>query len=185
MGKTKKTLVIHPDDRTTDFLCHIYEDIRNKTVIRMGVSQKDIRKLIKSHDRIIMLGHGCQLGLFSLGMFPGSSGCVIDINMVNVLKEKSDCYYIWCNADKFVDYWELKGFYSGMFISEVGEAYWFNIVTNQDVVNESNYTFSEILSKYIKRPIKQTHKKVIQQYGELVQSNPVVSYNHQRLYLRV
>jgi len=181
----KKTLVIHPDDRSTDFLEGIYKDINKITVIRGGVSKKELIELIENHDRIIMCGHGIPMGLFSVGQWgEGINGLVINESMVELLNTKSDCYYIWCNADKFVDRFNLKGFYTGMFISEVGEAFYFDIDVNQKVVDESNDTFSEIVSSYIKRPIKQTYKKVLQKYGELVESNEVASYNHERLYFR-
>lgn len=181
----KKTLVIHPQDNTTDFLEVIYKDINNKTVVNGGVSKKELIKMIDSHDRIIMMGHGTPAGLFSIGQWgEGFNGYIIDISMIETLKKKKDCYYIWCNADKFVDYWELNGFYTGMFISEVSEASWYRIFVKQNVVNESNNEFSKILSNYIKRPLKQTYKKVLQEYGELVETNPVASYNHERLYIR-
>ena len=37
-----KTLVIHPEDSSTDFLCPIYETIQRKIVIRKGYSKKEI-----------------------------------------------------------------------------------------------------------------------------------------------
>ena len=38
------------------------------------------------------------------------------------LKKKDNSVFIWCNADQFVNRYNLKGFYTGMFISEVMEA---------------------------------------------------------------
>lgn len=53
-----KTLVIHPKDSSTDFLCPIYKDFKNKEVIRGGISKKDLLPIVHEHERIIMLGHG-------------------------------------------------------------------------------------------------------------------------------
>ncbi len=41
-----KTLIIHPQDRTTTFLQPIYQTIPDKTIISGGAFMKDIRKMI-------------------------------------------------------------------------------------------------------------------------------------------
>ena len=74
-----KTLIIHPDDRSTDFLRAIYAPLKNYTLITMG-TRKEVNELIKSHDRIIMCGHGTPYGLLSVGKFEGSF--IIDYNTV-------------------------------------------------------------------------------------------------------
>ena len=115
-----KTLIIHPEDPSTFFLDIVYAPIENKTVITGGVSKSEVQKLIREHDRVMMMGHGSPGGLFNVGRFSGCGAYIIDQQMVPLLKEKTDNVFIWCNADKFVDIFGLKGFYSGMFISEVG-----------------------------------------------------------------
>jgi hypothetical protein len=60
----KKILVIHPDDRSTDFLKPIYENLPNTTVITGGVSYMNIRQSIIEHDQVIAMGHGSTYGLF-------------------------------------------------------------------------------------------------------------------------
>ena len=44
-----KTLVIHAEDSSTDFLCPIYQTIEDKTVLRKGVSKNEISEQIKIH----------------------------------------------------------------------------------------------------------------------------------------
>lgn len=61
-----KTLVIHPKDITTDFLSDIYSD-KDWTVININVSKSFLKKQIKEHDRIVMLGHGTGEGLVLKG----------------------------------------------------------------------------------------------------------------------
>jgi hypothetical protein len=103
--------------------------------------------------------------------------------MVPLLKEKTDNVFIWCNADKFVDVFKLKGFYSGMFISEVGEAYYCGLPgTEQDQVDESNYGFVNIIGKYINEDTNTIHENVKNEYGLIAESNPVALYNFNRLY---
>ena len=61
-----KTLVIHPDDRSTDFLKPIYSNLPNTTVLTENVSQPTLKKAITEHDQIIMMGHGSPSGLFNV-----------------------------------------------------------------------------------------------------------------------
>jgi len=181
-----KTLVIHPKDRTTDFLKPIYENIPNATVLTEGL-KSDVIELIKEHDRIIMMGHGSPWGLFGVGRFrEGSyySSYVIDNETVHALLPKKQNVFIWCNADKFVNRHELKGFYSGMFISEVGEATYCDLPnTPQSVVDESNNQFATIVGKVIDKPLFEAYKDIRQQYKVLAEGNPVAQYNYERLYL--
>ena len=179
------TLVIHPDDRSTDFLKPIYQDIENKTVITGGVSRSDIRKLIASHDRVIMLGHGSPSGLFAVRQFP-SNWMVIDYTMVDLLKQKTDNVYIWCNADKFVERYDLKGIYSGMFISEVGEGeYCLAKTYPQVLVDTSNNTFAQALGEAL--VMEDTPGLVFEnmmiEYSTLADENDIASYNFERLYI--
>jgi hypothetical protein len=180
----KKVLIIHPKDDSTTFLDIVYEGIPNKTVITGGMSKDDVKELIKEHDQIMMMGHGSPSGLFAMGQFLNTKGgYIIDREMVSLLKEKTDSVFIWCNADRFVEPHGLDGFYSGMFISEVGEAYYCGLPgTNQESVDESNYGFVNIIGKYINEDIEPLYEKVTQEYGLIAQENPVALYNHKRLY---
>lgn len=178
-----KTLIIHPEDESTSFLDIVYKDIFNKTVITGGCTKGDVQQLIREHDRIMMMGHGSPVGLFSVGKFQSTNGYIIDQQMVPLLKEKKDNVFIWCNADKFVDFWKLKGFYSGMFISEVGEADYCGIPgTDQELIDESNFGFVNIISKHINENTEIIHENVMKEYGVIAEENPVALYNHMRLY---
>jgi hypothetical protein len=178
----KKVLIIHPEDRSTDFLKPIYEKIPYKTVITSGVTPDVIIKEIENHDRIFMMGHGCPMGLFSIGLFPKSYGLVIGKNHISLL-EKKECVFIWCNADKFVEDYNLKGFYSGMFISEVGEARYCGFPdTRQNEVTESNNTFANILGGHSNRTLENMFKETRKEYEKLTYTSNVAKYNHDRLY---
>lgn len=179
------TLILHPKDSSTTFLNIIYESIPDKTIITGGVSYDELASLIKSHDRIMMMGHGSPYGLFSVGQFNNMRGrpYIIDENMVSLLQEKENNVYIWCNADCFVDKYQLKGFYSGMFISEVSEATYCGIFgTDQELINESNFGFCNIVAKYVNENKDIIHENVKKEYGELALENPVAYYNNTRLY---
>jgi len=136
-----KTLVIHPLDNSTLFLSEIYND-KDWDVIDTNVSKKILKEEIKNHDRIIMLGHGTEHGLI------GFNHLIIDSTYVYLLRQK-ECICIWCNANIFVEKYKLKGFYTGMIISECEEALDYCINANQQEINESNQLFSLALKNSI------------------------------------
>jgi hypothetical protein len=161
-----ETLVIHPKDVTTDFLYEIYRD-KGFDVITYFVPQHELKTIIKDYDRIMMMGHGSPNGLF------GKYSMTIDSSFVDVLKDKY-CVCIWCNADAFVKQHGIKGFYSGMVISEVDEAYYYSINATQEQVDESNKLFAKaIRNSFNVDEIKQIYK---------TNNNPVIKFNEQRLY---
>ena len=148
-----------------------------------GVSKDQVAKAINEHDRIIMLGHGSPYGLFSIGQFTGNNGYVIDESMVPLLLDK-ECISIWCNADQFMNKHQLYGFYSGMFISEVGEATYCGLPgTEQETVTTSNNYFAELLGEVINEPLGIIYEHIMDNYRLITEDNPVALYNHNRLYL--
>ena len=170
-----KTLVIHPKDSSTDFLKPIYEDIE-ATVVTKHLGTNRTRKLIKEHDRIFMLGHGTEEGLISeLGL------AAIDSSLVQILREK-ELVGIWCNADVFFKKYKLKGFYTGMIVSEWLEALMYNIhqITYKDV-DESNKLFTESVKKHIN---SEYMVEDIQNYyqSKNTNDNPIIEFNSKNLY---
>ena len=134
-----KTLVIHPHDPTTEFLKPVYEHVPDRAVITGGVTREELGALIDSHDRIMMMGHGSPAGLLAVGQFPGAGIFIVDHRLMPVLEKKKNSIFIWCNADHFVEYYELDGFYSGMFVSEVHEAGMMGLTDiDQVLVDQSN-----------------------------------------------
>ena len=182
-----KVLIIHPDDRSTDFLKPIYVNVENPTLVTGGYTKNEIRELIESHDQVIMLGHGSPGGLFSMGHFEDETfgrGYIIDYSMNTALQAKTNSIFIWCNADMFVHYNNLKGFYSGMFISETVEATYCGLPgTEQDQVDESNNLFAQILGETINKPVNEIYNHVRLNYQTITEHNPVALYNYNRLYL--
>jgi len=174
-----KTLVIHPHDQSTHFLKPIYENIPNKTIITGGLFVDEVNKLIYNHDQIIMLGHGSPKGLFGVNF---KRSYVIDEDQVDLLQDK-ECIFIWCHADQFVKQHGLKGFYSGMFVSEVGEALMYKLKGDKKLINESNNTFAFMLGSVINQPLPEIYKQVKKDYGWLAERNEIAKYNHERLAL--
>jgi len=182
------TLIIHPEDQTTTFLNPIYAGIANQTHIQGNRSKEEVLDLIQTHDRVLMMGHGTSLGLLSMGKFEvksfGWPSYIIDEQAVELLQTKNDSLFIWCHADQYVNEFGLKGFFTGMFVSEVGEAIAYGLPgVSQMEVDESNACFAEVVSHYLHLPIPALWQQVRIGYGQLAQvGNPVAQYNLERLY---
>jgi hypothetical protein len=178
-----KTLIIHPEDSSTTFLEPVYSTVIDKTIIKGGITRAVLMELIRSHNRIMMMGHGSPWGLLSVGRFPGAGMYIIDCEVAPLLKEKSNNIYIWCYADLFVEENNLEGFYSGMFISEVREASAMGLKNvNQHLVDQSNFIFSNIASNFINENANVLYNNVRREYGMIIRENQVAQYNYERLY---
>ena len=178
-----KTLIIHPDDRSTDFLRSIYRDLKDATVITSDVPRKELHHLIEQHEQVVMLGHGSPGGLFNVARI-GDGLFTISRNEVPLLRDKQ-CVFIWCHADQFVREHRLKGLSSGMFISEVSEAMWCRVPATQDEVDTSNDRFAQRLGEAL--AASEDHQQILEHvatdYETLAMVNPVAAYNAERWYL--
>lgn len=165
-----KTIVFHPEDRSTQFLDIIYKD-KGFTVIRTwGVSMSAMRKLIRTHDRIMFMGHGGPHGLF------GFTQLLMNPHIIKMLKKK-ECVCIWCNADKYVERFGIKGFYTGMFISEVGEARYYGIQKTQEEIDHSNMLFVKNFRDVM------DSENVLTEIKDLYSGEcEVIKFNNDRLY---
>jgi len=169
---TSDTLVFHPEDPTTDFLTEIYVEKNWDVINDPFISSGMVSNLIKEHDRIICLGHGSPKGLF------GGYGFLIEAETAPILKDK-EMVAIWCHADQFMKKFCLKGFYSGMFISELHEAWLYGIDdTNEKAIAHSNELFATTLGKHIdSSSILERVKKEYDLVGD-----PVIAFNREKLY---
>lgn len=167
-----KTLVLHPADRSTDFLKTIYKDKGYTIITDWKIKKSDLMEQIKNHDRIMMMGHGCPWGLL------GYTNIFMSKDFVELLRTK-DCVCIWCNADQYVEREGIKGFYTGMFISDVSEAGCRQIITTQDKVTYSNNLFAELMKDIVESP-----NLLIEIKSSYVGDCPVIKFNNERLYYK-
>jgi hypothetical protein len=170
MHKKTKTLVIHPSDITTDFLNVIYQGT-DWTVITHDIPDESLRKLISSHDRIIMLGHGFPGGLF------GHNKIVINSSHVDLLRTKK-LVGIWCFANKFFEPHGLLGIYSDMIISEAQEAEVFGVEYTDGFIDRSNKLFALAVRDSI------VSDEPIETFKTMYRSNlnPVIKWNQDNFY---
>lgn len=168
-----KTLVIHPKDMSTSFLHVIYEG-KDWTVIDESCSKQHIKEQIKVHDRIIMLGHGSEKGLF------GFNRIVVDSTLVYLLREKL-CICIWCNADIFVEKYDLNSLYTGMIISDYEECQLYNIPPDSKEISESNEMFAHAIKNNIEHMDMDIVNKIISEYNGI---SEIIEFNRKNIYYK-
>jgi len=169
-----KTLIIHPEDESTNFLKEIYEG-KGWTVLSddKSLRKRNLKKMLLEHDRIIMLGHGYHGGLYGFGRV------VLDSTFVYILREKA-LVCIWCNADKFVSKYDLNGLYTGMIISDSDEADMFlNLEYSVSDIKTSNELFASSIKNSIEILDTRIVENVLSDYNL---DNPIVNFNKDKIY---
>ena len=189
--KSGDVLLIHPDDRTTDFLKPTYSDL-NATILTKPDEFFNLAETMKRHNRIIMMGHGSPNGLFMPqieGVEVGENGELfeysdysINYTYADILREKRTVC-VWCNADRYVVPNDLHGFYTGMAISELCEANYCDVKgCNPKQLEESNTKFTMGLKESLKVDGPESVKIFKEIYNN--PKNPIMVYNRKRLYFR-
>jgi hypothetical protein len=180
----KTTFILHPDDRSTDFLTPLHHQLDDKHVITGGIGGKQIREHLDAHDQLILMGHGTANGLLSVGKFPDRFLFVVNEEEKEILQQKKTNILIWCYASSFARAHQIKSFCTGMFISEKPEATYLGLhdVSIEDI-EISNRCFVEVVASLIKdNNIKQIYEGVMEsEYRLLSKDNPVAKYNFDRI----
>jgi hypothetical protein len=131
-----------------------------------------------------MFGHGSPYGLLNPRQFPDAGFYIVDDSMVSALKNNSNCIFIWCHADQFVQRHGLTGLNCGMFLSESREAKCFGFKKmDWELIDQSNERFASILARYINEPLDVLYQKLRHEYTLLARTNPISKFNLKRLYL--
>ena len=170
----EKPLVIHPRDRSTDFLKPIYAKL-DCNVVTESTGDEALDFLLEHAERVIMLGHGCPSGIFSCGV--SKRLCAVSDQQVNLIHGK-DNVYIWCYASAFVEKHNLKGFSTGMFISEDSEADYIGVKHDAFDVEDNNEEFARLVGEYIHLPGDQILDNVSREFNaDMIPYNDVVEYN--------
>lgn len=165
-----KTTIIHPEDKTTDFLKLAYQNL-DADIISENKSKSFFRKKIKESDSVILLGHGTENGLLGFDRY------IIDSNFVQLLREVPKLVCVWCNANVFVEKYKLKPvLFTGMIISELEEAYLFGYSnTKIDKIEESNISFSRLLKSFFNDSLMSNLY-----YSE---TNEIIDFNRKNIFI--
>ena len=147
-------LVIHPKDKTTKILSVLYEE-EDAQFITQSQSGHEIERAFHHcprSERIMLLGHGSENGLFS-------REDDTDEHFDRIIVGHPQTYYlrrhgnnvigIWCHADLFARKEGLHGLFSGMIISDKQEAESYGIITLQHHIDETNEIMFSKLRKLL------------------------------------
>jgi len=132
----------------TSFLKAAYEGLEDNKVF-VNPTREEVEKVLTENpgERVLLMGHGSPAGLFSYDW----CGYVIDRNNVHLLKDR-EVIGIWCWAKEFARTYKVHGFFSSMFISNLGEYYGIlgkEETTDEDIFNETT-NFSKGLNTLIR-----------------------------------
>ena len=188
----KRVLVIHPDDRSTDFLKLIYKDkdydvinfkgSDNSSGISLLYEDPDycyckVLETIDLYDKIILLGHGTPGGLLN----PKAGGYLVDDAAADILRKK-EVVSVWCFSDKFFRGNNIfnNQFHTGMIISEtleqlimLGRIYLDN---KQQLKNMEK--FATIIGECIEDTPENMKKHVLENY---IGEDPVTQFNRDNI----
>ncbi|MDY3847932.1 MAG: hypothetical protein SOZ58_06390 [Prevotella sp.] len=136
-------LVIHPKDKTTAMLSALYDGLEAQVVTDCR-STKEIGHLlhhVSTQERIMLLGHGSDKGLFfrkddSKNEF--DKIIVGHSHRYHLHNHGSNIVAVWCNADQFARAEGLHGLFTGMIVSELNEALLYQVETTQEELDREN-----------------------------------------------
>ena len=173
-------LVIYSDfgDEDTRVLTTLWEGIDCK-VIRISSRSsiedkyKMIEELKKEKDTVLFCGHGSGQGLWTpniagrdfqkWGGFAFSRSEIKDVKAKNIIG-------IWCHASDFSRTYDVRGFYSSMFISNSSEARWEGITGVDDkTITDSEVLFCQRVNKLLK------DKTPLSQWVDILRSNKLTN----------
>lgn len=135
--------VIHPKDKTTAMLSALYEGLEAQVVDDCR-STKEVGHLlhhVSTQERIMLLGHGSDKGLFYRAddSKEGFDKIIVGHpHTYHLRKHGGNIVAVWCNADQFARAEGLHGLFTGMIVSELNEALLYQVETTQEELDREN-----------------------------------------------
>lgn len=179
-------LVIHPKDKTTSMLTALYEGLDAKVVSDNCFTKEMSRLLhrVSSQERIMLLGHGSEKGLF---FRTDDSKEVFDRIIVghphsyHLRKHGSNIVAMWCNADQFARAEGLHGLFTGMIVSELSEARLYNVETTQEELKRENVKLAQRLRALLDEniPLNEIPKRMLAMDDV---HSPLTTFNYRNFY---
>ena len=179
-------LVIHPKDKTTAMLSALYDGLEAQ-VITDCRSTKEMGRLlhhVSTQERIMLLGHGSDKGLFfreddSKNEF--DKIIVGHSHRYHLHNHGSNIVAVWCNADQFARAEGLHGLFTGMIVSELNEALLYQVETTQEELDRENVKLARKLRALLDEriPLSEIPKRMLAM--DDVQS-PLTTFNYNNFY---
>ena len=129
-----------------------YQGIEDVTLL-VNPTCEEVDKVLMERpgETLMCMGHGYAGGLFG-GLYFWGKGVPVLVGDRNIeLLRDRDLICIWCHASDFsAAHPELRGFFSGMFISNAGEAATFGFDADEDDIYNEVTLFAERVNKLLK-----------------------------------
>ena len=175
-------LVIHPKDKTTAMLSALYDGLEAQVVADYR-STKEMGHLlhhISPQERIMLLGHGSEKGLFFRADDSKDEFDKIIVghsHAYHLRKHRGNMIGIWCHADKFARKEGLHGLFTGMIISELSEALLYHIETTQEELDRENVKIARRLRTLLDEriPLSEIPKRMRVMDDE---QSPLTTFNY-------
>lgn len=173
-------IVIHIDNGSADaaILSRIYEGIDGITVC-FNRSKSNIKRLLRitGDEPVMLLGHGTPMGLLNISQ----NGFAVGSEHVEWLRNRP-VIGIFCYASEFADRYNLHGFFTSMFISNMQEAIMEQ--RDQDATEENIASQQELFCDRIRELI--INNTPLSQWPEILQSQadlslPFVRFNYEAM----
>lgn len=179
-------LVIHPKDKTTAMLSALYDGLEAQVVADYRTTKEMGRLLhhVSTQERIMLLGHGSDKGLFfreddSKNEF--DKIIVGHSHRYHLHNHGSNIVAVWCNADQFALAEGLHGLFTGMIVSELSEALLYQVETTQEELNLENVKLARRLRALLDEriPLSEIPKRMLAM--DDVRS-PLTTFNYNNFY---
>ena len=174
-------IVVHPKDKSTKALSLIYEELENVTFFDSYEQKHEFIEAIKAAPKdepVLLLGHGSPWGLYDMRI-----GVIIDDIDAEILKDRPNLVCIWCYASDYAMKHSLKGFFSGMFISEYGEALDNGVRATDEEIENGAWDFSGRFGDMMRKgiPLEEIAKELCDPRHR---TSELTSFNYSRLIYR-
>ena len=179
-------LVIHPKDKTTAMLSALYDGLKAQ-VVDDNRSTKEMGHLLRhvsTQERIMLLGHGSDKGLFYRvdDSKEGFDKIIVGHpHTYHLRKHGGNIVAVWCNADQFARAEGLHGLFTGMIVSELSESLLYQVETTQEEIDRENVKVAMrlriILDERI--PLSEIPKRMLAMDNG---HSPLTTFNYKNFY---
>ena len=159
----------------------LYKDLPGVTLFDSWKQRSDILTALAAtplDEPVFLLGHGSPYGLLDMRY-----GLVIGNADAELLRDRPNLVGIWCYASDYACKHGLKGFFSGMFISEPPEALMNDVEATDEEVDEKVWDFSRRFGEMIHAglPLEQMASELCDPRHI---TSPLTEFNYSRLTFR-
>lgn len=173
-------IVIHIDNGTPDAtsLSRIYDGL-DGNIVYYNRSKSNIKRLLRisGNEPVMLLGHGSPRGLLNRNQ----DGFSVGNDVIDYLRNR-EVIGIFCYASEFADRYGLHGFFTSMFISNMGEAIMEQRdqgATDENIVYQQQLFCDRIRELIVNNVPLEQWPEILQSQADL--SLPFVRFNYEAL----